>query len=488
MQEDFKFLLDTVRAILPTTTANKKVYGIDVFQNLDRYGNKVSQAETTLEFVSLIDKAINSCKASHFSISSITAEEYRTNQILHRYIEGYVEEESLAIHAQYQQYIHDRSAQARLNIPLLYHKGRYYTKHHFSQNGKTYTRGLRVKTCNGQTPDEIVDRTADNHPRLPWDSDNHKFYSCSFHRDASTSGNRRGEVVFEFVDRKGATFKGVFRSDAPVVYTEAGKDIPRTVELLKPWKILYIRIPSMDPKDTPFYLSGIKESRDKKIEAVVIDIRNNSGGSDDVWRTIVSHLTNRKLACEIRAGAKNNDLNLSYLSRHGFGSKIIEKGKPERIGFLDNEEFLVLDMRMELEPAEDSIQYPGPIFVLSENVYSAAGSLVTFARQTDQISSVGLRNPYILGLGIDPYIFTLPHSKFIFRIEPVIDLTYCRKAEDIYHTDVEVEIHPSLDQLLDYHNCPPDISLQEFLGKHDPFFAKTLALIKGKTRHPRTKS
>lgn len=235
-----------------------------------------------------------------------------------------------------------------------------------------------------------------------------------------------------------------------------------------------------DPKDTPFYLSGIKESGDKEIEAVVIDVRNNSGGSDEVWWTIISHLTNRKLAYEMRVGTKNNNLNLSYLSRHPFGAGIIEKGKPERILFLDDEEFLVLDTRMELEPAEDSIQYPGPIFVLSGNVYSAAASLVTFARQTAHIASVGVRNPYIIGLGIDPYIFVLPHSKFIFRIEPVIDLTNCTKAEDIYHTEVDVEIRPSLDQLLDYYNCPPDISLQEFLGKHDPFFATTMALIKDK--------
>ena len=97
-------------------------------------------------------------------------------------------------------------------------------------------------------------------------------------------------------------------------------------------------------------------------------------------------------------------------------------------------------------------------------------------KQSRQLVSVGLPNSQILGVGIDPFAFSLPNSKIIFMLEPVVDLTGARTAKDTHHNDVEVRIKPTLDQLLDYYGTDAALPLEERLNKHDPFFQRVLEL------------
>ena len=118
-----------------------------------------------------------------------------------------------------------------------------------------------------------------------------------------------------------------------------------------------------------------------------------------------------------------------------------------------------------------------PTYVLSDNVYSAAGSLTTLAGLVDPIVSVGYTNPHILGMGIDPFHFSLPHSSYAFTIEPVVDLTGCTTAADVFHVHVEVEVQPTLDQVLEYANQSMNGSFEDFLMCYDPVFQEVLRLI-----------
>lgn len=124
----------------------------------------------------------------------------------------------------------------------------------------------------------------------------------------------------------------------------------------------------------------------------------------------------------------------------------------KRIPFLANEEFLVVEGQNTIQPADASLKVR-TIYVLSASVFSAAGSLTTLARFAEPVISVGFRNPYILGMGIDPFHFSLPNSGFTFTIEPVVDLAGAQSAKDVFHTDVEVDVQPTLDQMLAFFNA-----------------------------------
>jgi hypothetical protein len=82
----------------------------------------------------------------------------------------------------------------------------------------------------------------------------------------------------------------------------------------------------------------------------------------------------------------------------------------------------------------------------------------------------------ILGVGIDPFAFSLPNSKIIFLLEPVVDLTDARNARDTHHNDVEVRVKPSLEELLDYYGTGEEMPLGERLNKHDPFFKRVFEM------------
>ncbi|MGB7295074.1 MAG: S41 family peptidase, partial [Candidatus Aminicenantales bacterium] len=314
--------------------------------------------------------------------------------------------------------------------------------------------------------------------RLPWDFERKTFYSEEFYRSVDIV--RNGRLEFEFKRSSGEILRAVFASGSTVTKKIPQRDTSKLVRYIDQEKILYIRVPTMDPQDLEFYISGIQmEAKKGQLRAVVIDIRNNGGGSDTVWRTILAHVLGQPIEYQGRLGIKNSPINMRYLPRHPFGKVILSDCRPEKILFLDEEEFLLYSYSSRLEPAQETLGFGGPIFVLSEKVYSAAGSLVTLAAQAKNIVSIGLRNPYILGIGIDPYYFSLPNSKFIFTIEPVIDLTNCQAAEDVFHTAVEIELEPTLEEMLRFHNFENGIPLENFLRKHDPFFRKVLEVLSG---------
>ena len=52
----------------------------------------------------------------------------------------------------------------------------------------------------------------------------------------------------------------------------------------------------------------------------------------------------------------------------------------------------------------------------------------------------------------------------------------CPHARDTHHSDVEVRVRPSLEELLDYYGTGDEMPLDERLNKHDPFFKRVLEM------------
>ena len=57
-----------------------------------------------------------------------------------------------------------------------------------------------------------------------------------------------------------------------------------------------------------------------------------------------------------------------------------------------------------------------------------------------------------------------------------MDLTDARTAKDTHHTDVQMRVKPTIEQLLDYYGTGDDMPLEERLNKHDPFIERVLEL------------
>ena len=69
-------------------------------------------------------------------------------------------------------------------LPLLYFNGSYYTAHDFTCGGTTYPKGLKVRACNGQAPDALVQALSRSGVALDWDYDRNKYYTTRFYKYA----------------------------------------------------------------------------------------------------------------------------------------------------------------------------------------------------------------------------------------------------------------------------------------------------------------
>ena len=89
--------------------------------------------------------------------------------------------------------------------------------------------------------------------------------------------------------------------------------------------ILYIKLPAMDKTLIGFYRKELLKYKGEPIQRVVVDIRNNSGGSDNTWSELLSLLLKQKLVLTPKWAIKNSEIIHRYTAR--FPSRYYESAK-----------------------------------------------------------------------------------------------------------------------------------------------------------------
>jgi hypothetical protein len=462
MYEDYDTFTNIVGQVFPLMEVNRQIYGVDIRKVLSENRSQIATITQTEQFADLINRTIAACRGSHFWIGCQRNEDYH----------GFVDAEAYKFVDKYQLYLSSADKGNAIAIPLLYFKGDYYTLCDGVCEGITYPKGLRVLACDGKTPDAIVNALAQSgvYPSwnfLSWDYDRNKYYTTHF--IPFPKSNSPPVMQLAQADGKLLTLK--VTADKQGTWRMPQPDRKPLVALVN-GNILYIKLPSMDKNLIAFYRKELLKYTGEPIHKVVVDIRNNGGGSDDTWSGLLSLLLKQKLVLTPKWAIKNSEIIHRYMARNR--NPYYESAKVEKIAFLNNEEFKVIEFSRVISPDPESLNLTCQVFVLSENVYSSAGGFMNVCKDSDQLVSVGLPNGQILGQGSDPLAFSLPNSKITFSIEAILDLTDCQTAKDTHHTDVEVRITPTLEQLLDYYNMGSDVPLEKRLNEHDPFFKKAL--------------
>ena len=163
---------------------------------------------------------------------------------------------------------------------------------------------------------------------------------------------------------------------------ERKKTIVRMID-----SVLFIKIPTMKPDDMPFYEEEIsKVAKDKEIKKVIIDVRGNKGGSDNVWHHVLSLITDTTLCRHANLGFNNNSIleqNLSYPVDSFLLYHDSRLNKDYRLLSLDED-------CNNINPHEKSIRYNGKIYVLHDrNSFSSSAALLAFALTNDKVVAVG---------------------------------------------------------------------------------------------------
>ncbi len=493
MQEDFDFLLRKMEETFPLDEVNRQVFGLDFRQVLNSYRMKIREDMSIFEFMELVTNALNDCKGNHLwtaDIHALLGGYPAAGQIVAEFIAPTVESGAIEI-------THSLSLLANLGKPsgvltLRYWGGEYYNRMPLVWEKKEYPAGMKLIAIDGEAVAAVLARLQ---PHLSaYDLDKKLFIGQSFTRvnhNIYLLCNNAKNLTFLAKDGEEVIVDlSSFNRKMQKTLSSTPLRITKSVRYLKDQEILYIRIPQMLINETGFYLKEIKEQgKDRNIRAVVLDVRGNAGGSDNVWLEILQALIHKEYSYTTKMAFVNSESIRSYLEYH---AAVVRKFFPEKadsfvaatqdmeeatIPFLGNRTFLVSSSPHRLTPSPDSLRLDCPVYIIAHDIYSSTGGLVSVAAQLDFMTSVGLPSTDSLGKGIDPLFYSLPHSKIIFSNSPEIDLTNCQSAFDVLHLRMENELNLSAEEYFNYLNSQLPDNPEEFLTRHDPFFRRIRELL-----------
>lgn len=439
MYSDFHSLVKNVVAISPHLKIREKVCNIDydsLFKNLRNELEKCNSVDT---FALILYRTLISCQDGHTSFTSLNPFEYLSNG------------ENLEFCASIAKYelLFNSVMITSVNLPqLVYHQGNYFVSEDYKYKGFNIPKKTELVKVNSLRPQEYIRLNIDRKRSLSWDFENNCFFSETFLQQ-----NIASDTVIEL------TFKLrneliSFPVKLDIGYTP--KKIT-TIENGFVWywaenQILYIRMPKM--VNSAYYVNEIQNHADKTIKKIIIDIRQNPGGSDNDWEDVLNAIT---------------PLNLSIKADYAYTNYFMENDK-ELKEYQKMPEFGLAYKTVERNIGvgkDESINYSGIIYILYDNsTFSAAGSLVNACYYSDKLISVGQSTGRILGFGIDPKNFQLPNSKLNYRIAPVLDITNIQDYKDIFHDKPELNVNLSLDEKIILKSNPYNI---KFLKTNDPY-------------------
>jgi hypothetical protein len=475
MREDYDEFCRIIAEVNPQLTLRKKITGVDVVDYLRRQRSVIDTLMHPNDLIEILLKGLSLCNDEHAYVIKWEDELYkifhndtlRTAKI-RTLLKQYSDDEERNYYAN----------RLKLMLFMEYHQGDYYSMGELivSHDNETDTMPpcAKIIAIGGVS----IDSLAATRVRKYWDVVRAKPY-------ISIVGGM-------YVERKDTIdIKYAYQSNLKELKIIPGKTMQTTsggayllpssyafkpkkgfVDYFSNEKILYVRLPAMENNEN-FYQTEITKHRGKPIEKVVIDIRQNGGGSDYAWRDVLSAIVKDTLNIQAPIGLKNTD---RALQAYGVSRDTMEIVK---IPLIDNEEFVLLKWKLKIIPTSQTLGYTGKIYVLQDRrIYSAAGSLSNVAQMYDNIISVGETTGKLLGFGVTPITFSLPHTGFSFQLEPVLDLSNVNTLWDYYHDKVEIPVDISVEQRVKYftYSIEGDIYSKEFLFNHDPVFQKVLEL------------
>lgn len=195
-------------------------------------------------------------------------------------------------------------------------------------------------------------------------------------------------------------------------------------------KVGYIYLPQMMPRgesieeDINVISKYIKTLENH--EAIVIDIRGNSGGSDEYWTEVISRIIPKSYNTSGYMLFRDSDIINDYIKSRDINTEEIRDLPKEVVNngpdeIMSEFKYFIKNDRI-IEP-KDSINFKGNIYLLVDNVvYSSSESFSIFCKESGIATVIGETTGGDGG-GYDPILFKLKNSGLIVRISSDMYLT-----------------------------------------------------------------
>ncbi|MDR3287572.1 MAG: S41 family peptidase [Prevotellaceae bacterium] len=480
MYEDFDEFYSIMADVNPQLTVRYKVTGINILDSIKKMRTNIDTITNEVSFAELIYKSIKMCNDLHCNL--IEDEKL----LLHFHKDSIITNNIIDLITKTEQKIFQQKT--RLRLILSYDSGSYYNIGKFNiifENRRdSLPSGAEILSINGNSIDFwLSDKNLIREYR--WDNKLQKKY-CQIRGNLYIDKNdticikyknhNKIDSIFYLVKKTGISVFGgayVFNSVDEIGY----------VNFFDNEKILYIRLPKMLSDNYPFVDSIIAKGTGKSIKKVIIDIRRNGGGGDDVWMNILSAIIKDTIRFDAPIGLRCTEASKIAMQKNNRWEEWDSlKSSPIEIAMLNNEKFTTVNWGEPIAPNGKSLNYTGKIYVLQDRmIFSSAGSLSNIAYLCENIVSVGENTGRLLGFGINPLLFALPNSHLTFSMEPVIELTNKGNSNwEYFHDNVEIYIPTTIEQTIKNFNAEPmdngTIYTKDYLFNEDSVFQKVLQL------------
>lgn len=444
-QRDFEYLNGLVREIYPYTELNVREKGLNDIASLsDEYLQKAVATQNDDDYFAVFRNYLTQFQCGyHASIENLFyVKRYDTNQYLQYFFINGKPEAGRVMYwwAKERQYIKRWFVHSDLKIS--YRDGNYFLANNFQTDAsRMIPVGSLLKKVNNLPADEYV-KSLQTLTYLYFDPDYRKVYlpdpliTCP----PDSSG---WEVELLLPDQ---TTVKTFVPKLPGV-TETFRFTPAVVCRELTETVGYIRFGNFsDQKE--IYHQAIQEFLKKaggKYEKLIIDIRGNKGGSQNVWMdSLMAPLIQKSIRYRETFAVKKNLLEKIPINKvleeltnlTGFSEL---KNKP---GF-DKSVWSFFEVSREIKP-QDSLNFNGQVYLLIDGYsYSASEKLAMAVKQTHFATIVGTRSG---GGGVGIFIpiwCTLPESGILFRFEIDIPFNSDGTYNATHYTEPDIKMEPN---------------------------------------------
>jgi hypothetical protein len=478
-------LVSYIKQTSPIIYFNKEVRGIDFDFHARQLKRSITPKTTMEEYLVIVKKTLNAAQDGHTSQLNTTLLDIVKKYWIPQKLVSF-DSASTANMYQYVKVLKE-AYYSKAELNLVYTQGEYYNVLPFTFKGKEYPANMKLISCNGQGIHAFVKTMTQLVSPLRWDRERNRVYDENFYWPAEIY---KKNLKLTFRDKNNFKYELSLAKQDTLTYLAKkthdygyfSQEDTVVTHYFENQGIFYAKLPAMREELGDTIKNRMEEVFSKhKIKSVVIDIRGNGGGSDNTYNKFLSKLLQDTLKKKVVV-ARNFS---PYIQAHyRINSDSVLKSKTHTFDIdgptLQTQQLYYIKQNFDfVVPDSSNYSFSGKIYVLQDKfIYSSASNLSSLASSSEQLVSIGETPDLLSGLQANTIMMMLPYSKFIFRVEPQIDLTGIKTVADIFQNHVQHRVSYSIDDLYLRMTTTEDLYGKNFLLKHDPIFAKVLELEK----------
>ncbi len=448
MLADFDTLTANVKAISPHLPIKEALWHYDARKIFRALRKNIDTVRSTSSFALLINQALTACQDYHTTMWP------------------------------YPQVYRDADNQFNLYLPIAYIDGRYVIAKSYDTGAQFIPVGTVITRVGAQAIDQYVAGLTANKV-LRFDLSRRKFYSENFYLNQRTLF--AGSIRLTLKRPDGRLITTDLPTNKRLNFVHPILDTIRNqVRYWPDHQVIYIKLYRMDKALIPMLqqkLAAFRQSA-QPIKRIIIDLRDNTGGNDQVWQSLYEAILPGPLTYPLQLdGLKLARLSAAYLKQSGINPDSVTADPAPLLKPFSFVRFY--RGNWQLTPTDSSLHFRGKIIILgNENNYSSGASAYKLAQANaaDQIYLIGRPTGMFLGTGYTPIQLTLPHSGLRYRVEPALEVTNVKSLSELMHDRYDVVIPWTQQEVLDRENYQGNTLGDAYLKASDPFIRKALAL------------